>query len=131
MSIGRPANKVVADFMGLVNFLPGRVSAPDAVTLDGGQTLRLPIPAGLSPGDAVDLAVRPEDIRLGPATANPDGLAGTVSEQVFLGNMTEHWLALPGGVTLRVQTHPLDGHAPGSHVAAIIDPNQCNLFART
>ncbi len=127
----RPANKVVADFMGLVNFLPGRVSALGAVTLDGGETLRVALPSGLSAGDAVDVAVRPEDIRLTPPGGGPASLSGTVAEQVFLGNMTEHWLRLPSGATLRVQTHPLESHAPGVHVAATIDPAQCNVFART
>ena len=127
----RPANRVVADFMGLVNFLPGRVSAPGTVTLDGGEILHLVVPSGLSVGNAVDVAIRPEDIRL---TLPSDGLAGmsaTVAEQVFLGNMTEHWLRLAGGTTLRVQTHPLEGHAPGADIAAIVDPAQCNVFART
>ena len=126
----RPTNKVVADFMGLVNFLPGRVSSAGSVTLDGGETLPLAIPSGLCAGDAVDVAVRPEDIRLGPRGDGPASLVGEVAEQVFLGNMTEHWLLLPGGGKLRVQTHPLDGHAPGSIVAATIDPDQCNVFAR-
>ena len=127
----RPANKVVADFMGLVNFLPAVVSAPGAVTLAGGETLHIALPRGLSAGDAVDIAVRPEDIRLDRQGDGSAGLSGTVAEQVFLGNLTEHWLNLTGGATLRVQTHPLESHAPGSHVAATIDPAQCNVFART
>src|SRR5204863_1450979 len=65
-----PANRMVADFMGLVNLVPGTVRR-DA---DGGRKVEispdfaLDVDAldGLSPGDGVDVAIRPENIRLAP-----------------------------------------------------------------
>ena len=125
----RPANKTVADFMGLVNFLPARVLGTNQVALDDGAVLDLPIPRGLTPGDPVDIAIRPEDLRLGPP--GPHALPGTITDQVFLGNMTEHWVRLLSGTTLRIQSHPSDSHPPGTETHVTLDQTQCNLFPHT
>ena len=64
-----PANRVVADFMGLVNLVPARVMRPVANgggRIGLGADLALDVAAldGLKPGDDVDVAIRPENIRL-------------------------------------------------------------------
>src|SRR5690242_9186981 len=92
----RPANRVVADFMGLVNLLPGKISGTDTVVA-GPLTLRLPLPSELRVGDAVDLAIRPESIRLGT-----EGVPARVEEQSYLGNLSEYHVALIDGTRLRV-----------------------------
>src|SRR5215470_3118013 len=62
-----PANRMVADFMGLVNLVPGKVGdvANGRGRVVAGE-LALDIAAldGLKPGEAVDVAIRPENIRL-------------------------------------------------------------------
>src|SRR5882724_5141457 len=58
----KPANRVVADFMGLVNLVPARVTGPGTVAMAGGITLTVALPAGT--GDNVEVAIRPENIRL-------------------------------------------------------------------
>ncbi len=65
----RPANRVVADFMGLVNLVPGKVRDASQAARGRskpapacGSTLRCR--AGTAAGDAVELAIRPENIRL-------------------------------------------------------------------
>src|SRR5207253_1027824 len=59
----KPANRVVADFMGLVNLVSARVTGPGTAAVAGGLTLALALPAGS--GDDVEVAIRPENIRLG------------------------------------------------------------------
>jgi iron(III) transport system ATP-binding protein len=129
-----PANRMVADFMGLVNLVPGKVRA----TANGGGTVEIaPDFAvdigkldGLTRGDDVDVAIRPENIRLGPrAGATPSGTA-RVTSHVFLGNISEYYVALPSGHTLRVQTHPLVHFAVGDEVAVEVDAQQCSVFRR-
>jgi iron(III) transport system ATP-binding protein len=127
-----PANRMVADFMGLVNLVPGQVR--DVVNGSGrvmvGE-LALDIAAldGLKPGDAVDVAIRPENVRLHTA----DGATAPrakITNHVFLGNLSEYYAALPGGQVLRVQTHPLQHFAVGDEVAVEVDATQCSVFRR-
>src|SRR5499426_2226619 len=69
-----PANRMVADFMGLVNLVPGKVrevaNGGGKVELAGDLALDVRALDGLAPGDKVDVAIRPENIRL-------DAMAGT------------------------------------------------------
>jgi ABC-type Fe3+/spermidine/putrescine transport system ATPase subunit len=127
-----PANRMVADFMGLVNLVPGRVcelnNAKARIELSPGLALELPLPAGLSVGDAIDVAIRPENVRLSPA--GNGGTAATITNHVFLGTISEYYAALPSGPVLRVQTHPLTRFAVGDQVAVEIDAAQCSVFRR-
>ena len=128
-----PANRMVADFMGLVNLVPGKVGdvANGRGRVVAGE-LALDIAAldGLKPGEAVDVAIRPENIRLHA----PSGATGTarakITNHVFLGNISEYYAALPGGLVLRVQTHPLERFAVGEEVAVEVDAAQCSVFRR-
>jgi iron(III) transport system ATP-binding protein len=128
----RPANRIVAAFMGLVNFLPGTVvqrGADRAVAIDG-EALILPMTgSGRPAGEAVDVAVRPENLRISRATTE-DALRARVTDHVFLGNLCEYVVTLAGGAALRVQTHPLESFDIGTEIALAIDPAQCSVFAR-
>ncbi|HSB73049.1 MAG TPA: ABC transporter ATP-binding protein [Candidatus Methylomirabilis sp.] len=131
-----PASKTVADFMGLVNVLPGRVVCPKdgIVALGGDHRVRLPLPPGVREGMAVQVAVRPENITLVapsgyPVAGDPAGLLPSrVTASTFLGNLTDYQVALDDGTPLRVQTHPLEIFDPGQRVYARIDCSQCTVF---
>src|SRR5215204_508566 len=62
----RPANRVVADFMGLVNLIPATVADPRAGVVAVGEAIRLAVdlPANAQAGASVEVAVRPENLRL-------------------------------------------------------------------
>jgi iron(III) transport system ATP-binding protein len=126
----RPANRIVADFMGLVNVLPGKVMAAQngAGRVDaGGLLLDLALPAGAAAGETVDVVIRPESIRLAAAAGSGEATA-TITESTFLGNITEYYAALASGHALRVQTHPLQQFAAGDTVAVEIDAAHCSVF---
>jgi iron(III) transport system ATP-binding protein len=130
----KPANRIVADFMGLVNIIPGVLGqrgASLAATIAGDGQAAIPVAqaAGLRAGDDVDLAVRPENIRLVAASAV--GLQAVVTDQTFLGNFNEYVVSLASGVALRVQTHPLEQFPTGAAVGVAIDASQCSVFPRT
>jgi iron(III) transport system ATP-binding protein len=132
-----PANRMVADFMGLVNLVPGRIrdtrSGLASVELAPDLTVAIAGIDGLAVGEPVDVAIRPENISLAPAP-DPETLAkvtlGKVTNHVFLGNLSEYEVALPSGPVLRVQTHPLQQFKLGEPVAITIDATQCSAFPR-
>ncbi len=131
----RPANRIVADFMGLVNILPAKVIAiaeGGAVALDGGTTLQVALPSGCTVGEAVDLVVRPENIRLIPLREAIDRMPrATLTDHTFLGNIHEYYATLASGSILRVQTHPAERFAIGDAVGVAIDAAQCSIFRRS
>jgi iron(III) transport system ATP-binding protein len=129
-----PANRMVADFMGLVNLVPGRLrevhNGGGTIEVAGDLALNVAKIDGLAAGDSVDIAIRPENIRLAtPAGGAAAGLV-TITNHVFLGNISEYYAALPSGQVLRVQTHPLQQFAVGDRVAVEIDAAQCSVFRR-
>ncbi|MGB0087740.1 MAG: ABC transporter ATP-binding protein [Rhodomicrobiaceae bacterium] len=131
----RPANRIVADFMGLVNLLPGRIeSAANGearIESAGGFSFTLALPKGMAQGAAVEVSIRPENITIAPdLSASPAAAHGTIREQTFLGNINEYFVSLGGGEELRVQTHPSQQFAIGQRVAVSVAAEHCNLFPR-
>src|ERR1700730_5594487 len=132
-----PANRMVADFMGLVNLVPGRIrdmkNGVAGVELAPDLTVGIARVDGLSVGERVDVAIRPENISLTPpphpAAETPAKLA-KVTNHVFLGNLSEYEVTLPSGPVLRVQTHPLQQFKIGEPVAIEIDAAHCSAFPR-
>jgi putative spermidine/putrescine transport system ATP-binding protein len=90
-----PATNFVAEFVGSVSRLPGRVVAPATVDVLGH---RLAIPsrsaAAVPSGSEVDVLVRPESITLRPAADGP----AVVARASFLGATVRVVAALPDGV---------------------------------
>jgi iron(III) transport system ATP-binding protein len=129
----RPANRVVADFMGNVNLLPGEVTQTKNgradISIAGILHTSAPIPPGLSNGARLDVAVRPENVILSP-TPHAGAAQAEVTEHVFLGNINEYQIKL-GDQSLRVQTHPKDSYAVGDTVGIAVDPDAISIFAHT
>ena len=95
----RPSNRFAAGFLGVANFLEGRVMAVTGseARIDlklGGQAVAPA--AGFKPGDSALLAVRPEKIGVEPggATAGVNSLAGTVVSAIFSGSSTTYRVAV-------------------------------------
>jgi len=118
----RPANLFVADFMGLVNKLPGTVLS------NSGQTVRVRIGAqeidahGTTTGNTV-IAIRPEAISFGPIPG-ANILHGTVTDSAFLGNIIDYHVDI-GGAVLRVQGGRWESHPIGSAVQLAIPTSEC------
>lgn len=91
----RPANRFVADFIGETNFINGEVTETNAqyTLVSVGSGIEIPARAteGISPGQAVTVAVRPEKISLQPdAPANGIAIPATVDEAVYIGTDTRY-----------------------------------------
>jgi iron(III) transport system ATP-binding protein len=92
----RPASPFVARFVGQMNFLPAEVAAPGRARV-GAVVLEHAGADGWAAGTALTLAIRPEEIAVGPGAA-PGGntVAARVEGIQFLGPFTRLTLALPG-----------------------------------
>ena len=129
----RPANRVVADFMGLVNLLPAtvvEVQGGAGMVTAGPLKLRVALPQEISAGDRIDLAIRPESIRLSSAAGGvADGACpARIEEQSYLGNLSEYHVTLDGGLRLRVQAPALADFPVGSVAGLTVEADQCSVF---
>jgi iron(III) transport system ATP-binding protein len=111
----QPRTRFVAQFMGQTDFISGIVE-------DGGIRTPLGIlsnSSSFSPGTRVDIAVRPDDVKL---SLDPAGQARIISRQ-FLGIAYLMGVRLPGGAIVHSwQSHSLD-FAVGTAVQATIRPD--------
>ncbi len=78
-----PANRFVADFIGVMNFAAGK-AAGDAVVAADGTRIAGRMPPGLAPGSDAVAAVRPERISLFPRQAD-NRMTGTVQAFAYHG----------------------------------------------
>jgi iron(III) transport system ATP-binding protein len=133
----RPASRVVADFMGLVNLLPGRVvraAADDSlVSIAGGEPVRVALANGMADGSAVQVAIRPESLRI--AADGPDGpeatagtLRGKVADCTFLGNLIDCHVVLDDGTRVRVQADSSASLEVGQALRLAFDVHACTVF---
>ncbi len=123
----RPANLFVADFMGLVNKLPGVVAGRNgaAVVVElGSHRLDAVAQPGAS-GASVILAIRPEAFRFGEhAEGQTNRLRGVVAEATFLGSVVDYQVDI-GGATLRVQGERRSFYPVGSEVVLTVPVADC------
>jgi iron(III) transport system ATP-binding protein len=121
-----PATRLVADFMGSTDFLPGEVTEAGILTEIGLIPQRMALP----PGTRVELAVRADDVTFEPDRSSKALLLARHfkgAQNVYrvrlpsgrlLHSLQPHTLLLPPGMPVRVWSnagHPLacfqDGHA--------------------
>jgi iron(III) transport system ATP-binding protein len=128
----RPRNRVVADFMGHVNFLSGQMERGGLVRLGGGAPISLASPTAIAAGTPVELAVRPEDVILQPSAGEQNGaMTARVATRTFLGNINEYFVTLASGETVRAQTAPKLKFAIGDTVALSFDAANISVFPRS
>ena len=124
----RPANLFVADFMGLVNKVPGAVAGRDGETVAvdiGGHRLERRWRTAMPPDASVTVAIRPEAFVFGDATeGRVNRLSGVVTEATFLGSIVDYQIDI-GGLTLRVQGERRSFHPVGSEVVLSVPAAEC------
>ena len=89
-----PANRFVADFVGLANFIEGEVVDAHHINVNG---LVVTVARPIDRSGRVTLVVRPEMVRLLPAgAADQPGLRGRIAATAFLGSLTRYWVTAHG-----------------------------------
>jgi putrescine transport system ATP-binding protein len=101
----QPASSWVAEFIGDVNLIKGRLAAIEAgMTLVDSAIGRLRVaqPISGNVGDAVWVALRPEKVQISGAPCAADNcVAGQVLDIGYLGDMSIYKVRLDGGLTLQ------------------------------
>jgi putative spermidine/putrescine transport system ATP-binding protein len=130
----RPNSRRVADFIGLSNFVAGRVMGTEAGEMHVIDTalgkLRCPSAARLAPGTEALVMVRPEALSVAPETpANgANAFSGIVRERHFLGNLAQMKIACPDGTIVQVEDEAWSGLAVGDAVWCAFPPERSWLI---
>jgi spermidine/putrescine transport system ATP-binding protein len=112
-----PATRFVADFIGASTVLRGRAVAVDRLAVAGDASLRVAADRALLVGEEVELAIRPERVRLAPGPGD-NVLDARIEGLVYQGAQTEVTARLGDGQRVLVfVTEPAPGPlAPGQTV---------------
>jgi len=124
----RPATQFVAEFVGAMNRLPGRIGDNHEVQVLG-QRLTLLNPNGEQPGEVVDALLRPEALQIAPDSAG----SGTVTDRTFLGSAVRLEVTLADtGQKVLVESSSLSGHLKlGDRIAMRILADSVVVARRT
>ncbi len=129
----RPATAFVADFVGKMNFLKGRLVAADHVEV-AGATLTLAEGIGVGAGAAVTVCLRPEDIVVRAVEdGRPNRLAMQVGVMEFIGNhfsTTLHAVGTSLNLSADLSINDVRdlGISPGSTITVMLPPERLRVF---
>ncbi len=125
-----PPNRFVAEFVGEMNFIKGKVTAPGQV--DSPLGLRAcTLPPGCQVGSAVTLAIRPHHLDLSERTNGhaPSGSPeGTVVSRTYLGDATLYELQL-SDITLQIKLPGESPFAVGQQASLILPADHWHVYA--
>jgi spermidine/putrescine ABC transporter ATP-binding subunit len=131
-----PGTRFVADFMGMTNFLQGRVTGRDGSGLDisvGEAIVRTAEIASVSDGSDVTFAVRPEKILLAaPDQPTKAAVEGIIRQITYHGDASRFVLSLKNGetmVALEKNDRKFGDRSVGSKVWAHWAPEDMRVFA--
>jgi spermidine/putrescine ABC transporter ATP-binding subunit len=114
----RPRSRFVSDFIGVTNFVTGRVVERDGEGLTvaaGDLRLRVAGVDGPAPGERVELAIRPEKIHLAARpSAHANCVAARIENVVYLGAVTYYYVRTGGDVRLVVMEQNQTPRSPGA-----------------
>jgi iron(III) transport system ATP-binding protein len=123
----RPANTFVAEFIGLTNFIPCRVSedrrALVMLEVPNHRRFEHDIPGRVS-GDVM-LSIRPEDVYISKPRADED-LRGKVRRATFLGNIMDYRVSV-GNTVIRVEAKDAE-FSQGEEVSLRFDRDKITMF---
>ncbi len=133
----RPVNRFVAEFIGELNVIEGRLAAADGqrhgwfLAARGG---RLPVSlarSDVAAGEPGLLVVRPEKLSLLPAAEPGSGIPGRVRELVYVGDFTRYRIETEAGLqlTLKVQNNRAACRVrQGEEVRVVLDPEDARVL---
>ncbi len=114
----QPASRFVAEFIGLSNFLEGKVEALGGREMTvgvAGLSVVAPVLPAATVGQRVLLFVRPNEVELleGEPASQPNAFSARVEKVTYLGDLMDYRLLIGDGVPVRVQTAARHRYAPG------------------
>jgi len=129
-----PRSKFVADFIGLSNFIRGKVLSlvgDQAIVGVDGLQLVVPATAGTQVGQDWLVFVRPNDIDLLPADSGDaiNVLDGTIGKLTYLGDRIDYRVNLTESLEVRVQTDGKVRFGAGERVKVRLPMVRCRPVA--
>ncbi len=126
-----PRERFVANFIGLTNFLEGRVKKvgrPGEVETPSGS-LKCILPEGAAPGEGVVIVIRPEDVKLaiGPFAQEENVLEGKVEAVIFMGDTLECQVTV-GAKRMRIKLHPSSLVERGQTIRLELPAERCRAL---
>lgn len=123
----RPPNLFVAQFVGEMNFLKGRVVDPGQVDSPLG-TFRCAVPSSCQAGSQVTLAIRPEHLALkSPTNKEPGSVEGRIVSKTYLGNAALFEVEACG-ITLIVMHSGDSDLAVGQQTVVVLPPDRWHVY---
>jgi iron(III) transport system ATP-binding protein len=126
-----PRDRFVANFIGLSNFLEGRVKnvgrLGEVETPSG--MIKCILPDGIAAGETVVVVIRPEDVNLngGAVAENENVLEGKIEAIVFMGDALECQVAV-GTKLIRIKLHPSSPVTRGETVRLRLPADSCRAL---
>lgn len=129
----RPASPFVADFIGKMNFLEGRLLDRTRADIHGAE-LVFAEPLDLGPGTKLQVCLRPEDVVILRGGDGPNMLDVTVGVMEFVGNHFSTMLHVVGTNLNLNADFSLNlvrdlGIQPGATIRAQLPPDRLRVFA--
>jgi iron(III) transport system ATP-binding protein len=125
----RPIDLFVANFTGASNLFAGRVLARNGEfgTVEAGDGHRLTawLPTSIAPGQAVNVAVRPENVRCTESAGEPNTFTARVAARRYHGTQTVYELAVLGGKLEAIELGTDVRHPVGSEITVMLPPSLC------
>lgn len=128
-----PRNRFVADFIGDVNLLRGKIekTADGAFcVLGGGHRVAIGAADASAAAGEHYIAVRPENARLAPPA---QGMRGAVERSIYIGANTETLVRLDGGPLFMVRTQNVStappAPPPGGEVGVVVEAGAARLLS--
>jgi ABC-type Fe3+/spermidine/putrescine transport system ATPase subunit len=130
-----PRSRFVADFIGLSEFLAGKVStvrAEDgiAVVTVAGLEIHVALTPEMAPGREVLFFIRPNDVALLPASheSGTNIFDGIVDKMTYLGDRSDYRIQLSESLELRVQTDGKIRFDEGENVKVHLPIPHCRVI---
>ena len=132
-----PCSRFVADFVGQVNLLPGRIVGNDGdwhVVEVLNTKIRVPKQHNATAQGEVSVAIRPEFLTAIPLEADPKGMnaiEGKITGRTFAGNLLKIYVDVAHHAQLVIEGRPRDAfEADGAHVKVAWQPGDAIVLTR-
>jgi len=131
-----PANRFIANFVGTINLLPGRVKADaGGFRFESSLLGKIALVGGSGAARDAAIAIRPHALMLAagdqPRDAARIWLDGVIAEREFLGEFVRYTVKVGDTDFVADEMHFIGGisHVPGSRVKVGINPAQVKLLS--
>jgi ABC-type Fe3+/spermidine/putrescine transport system ATPase subunit len=123
-----PKDAFTAEFIGLANLLPGKLTREKTVTLATRQELEIDGFVASGVGADVFVSIRPHNIKMETERqGRRNELVGVVEKVSYLGDRVDYRVLL-GENALRVQTQPERAYAAGTQVSLLLPPDKITVI---